>query len=252
MSDRRWAHVRRLILSLFFSFFFVFFVVFFFFKVFRRAPCIAYDWHLSFWERDIGPRPCFRDEPVFYPTFVSRARIIIRPVVVVVVVEGDARRIFVATTISFAACGTKDSSVSHTTVIVRLFCPADGHDDLVESSHRGIRPDVWVRQIFPLLWHLFRVVCRTGNDETPRGVLVISTGYFALAIVGLMLDNRRGAMTRACNCNGVAVYIRTTWSVFILPVFPAGLSGLIGSSKCLRQVPLHTRVHSRLRPRTRT
>lgn len=57
-------------------------------------------------------------------------------------------------------------------------------------------------------------------------------------------------MTRACNCNGaVAVYIRTTWSVLILPVFPAGLSAMIRSSKYVRQVPLHARVSIRACPR---
>lgn len=105
----------------------------------------------------------------------------------------SSRRVY-----SFAACGTKDSSVSHTMVIVRLFCPADGtrRSDLVEGLRRGsIRPDVRVGQIF-LCHGIFSALCVGLATNTTR---LLGAFYrrdiSRLAIVGLMLDNRRGAMS---------------------------------------------------------
>lgn len=86
--------------SVFLSFFFVFFVFFFFSKfsdAFRQTSTLySVMIDICLFGREISDLVrVFGTSLRFYPTFVSRAGIIIRPVVVV---EGDARRIFVATT----------------------------------------------------------------------------------------------------------------------------------------------------------
>lgn len=224
------------------SFFFVFFVFFFFSKfldAFHQTStlysiCMI---DICLFGREISDlvRVFGTSLRLILHSSVARG-LFIRPVVIVV--EGNARRIFVATTTSFAACGTKDSSVSHTTVIVRLFCPTDGHDDPTSSKilvGRSIRSsDVQVSANILLPWRLFRAVRRTGNEHDETSMGEIFRDSYCQFDAGQ--SSRRDVVTRAYNYNGiVAVYIRTTWSVLIFPVFPAGLSGMIGSSKCLRQ-----------------
>lgn len=71
---------------------------------------------------------------------------------------------------------------------------------LVESLRRGSQSDRMYEygKFSSAVWHRIEfhaVRRRTGrneHDETSSGVS--STGYFAIAIVGLMLDDRRGAM----------------------------------------------------------
>jgi len=87
--------------------------------------------------RDIGPRPRLRDEPAFYPTFISHAGIIIRPIVVVVV-ERSSRDLrcddYIVRCERYKKFGKE--SVSRTIAIVGLFCPTNGHDDQVEGPRR--------------------------------------------------------------------------------------------------------------------
>jgi len=148
--------------------------------------------------RDIGSRPRLRDEPAFYPTFISRAGIIIRPIVVVVVVEESSRDLrcddYIVRCERYKKFGKELVSLSPQR---SSSCSVRPTDTTIRSRRRSssrINRMYEFGKFFS--WHHFRALHRrTGNehDETPRDVL--SMGYFTIAIVGLMLDDRRGAMS---------------------------------------------------------
>lgn len=156
--------------------FFIFFCLFLFFqsvqtRFVRRAPCIAYDWHLSFWERDIDlVRASFGTslrfillssvsrEDYYFPPSSSRM---------------TPRGIFIAMTTLFASCGTKDLLGSR--VGDRWAVPFSRRtrlDPVRSDPYWGYRSDrvrFWFSFFASARTFAYR---RTGNehDESPTGV----------------------------------------------------------------------------------
>lgn len=178
MSDRRWAHVRC-----YFLFFCIFFFFFFFSKfsdAFRQTSTLYSVW-LTF--VFLGER--------YRTSSASSGRACIlsyfhqsRGDYLSVPSSSLSRRIFIATTKSFAAYeyrrfaslsyygDRRSCSIRPTDTTIR---PRRGSSSRINLT--GCTS--WAN--FPLSWHLFRALYRrTGNehDETPRSVL--STGYFVI------------------------------------------------------------------------
>lgn len=165
MSDRRWAHVRRLILC----FFFVIFLSFSFFSKFSdafRQTSTLYSIWLTFvflgeryWTSSASSgRACvlsyFRQSRGDYYPSRRRRR------------GWRAREVFVATTISFAECGTKSSSASRTTMIIRLFCPDTTIRPRRESSSRINLAGCTSSANLPLPNGIFSALCVVGLVAT--------------------------------------------------------------------------------------
>lgn len=236
MSDRRWAHVRRLILC-----FFSFFLSFSFFSkcsnAFRQTSTLYSVWlTFVFLGERYRSRPRLRDEPAFYFTFVSLTRGLLS---VPPSSSGmTPRGIFIAMTTLFVSCGTKDllgSRVGDRWAV--SFSWRTRLDPVRSDPYGGYRSNRVYGPGFPFSQARGRRV-RSLIVELATNTTRVLQAFFD----GIFRDSYcRFWCRRFWSSLHDVVRLSVIQCVVIsgrrarpgLPVFPARLSGrMIGSSKC--------------------